>query len=71
MVLATLYFVSVDLVAGTENVAPSVVQSLAEREQGANSGTVAYRPNEVGTRGKRWISVLNGKGHYRFIIYNW
>lgn len=51
---------SIDLVAGTENVAPSVVQSLAEREQGANSGTVAYRPNEVGTRGKRWISVLNG-----------
>jgi len=44
----------------TKNGVPSVVESLKEREQGANSGTVAYRPKEVGTRGKRWINVLNG-----------
>lgn len=50
-----------DFSAGSEHVLPSVVESLMEREQGANSGTVAYRPREVGKRGKRWISVLNGR----------
>jgi hypothetical protein len=50
-----------DLTAGNGNVAPSVVESLTEREQGANSGAVAYRPNEIGSRGKRWTTVLNGR----------
>ncbi|KAG0566908.1 hypothetical protein KC19_7G096500 [Ceratodon purpureus] len=51
---------SVDLIAGTENVAPSIIESLIEREQGGNSGAGAYRPMEVGTRGKKWATVLNG-----------
>lgn len=55
-----------DFSAGSEHVLPSVVESLMEREQGANSGTVAYRPREVGKHGKRWTSVLNG-GWQRFM----
>lgn len=50
-----------DLSVGNGNVAPSVVKSLADREKGANSETVAYRPEEIGNRGKRWKTVLNGR----------
>lgn len=58
--------------AGTKNGETSIVEALREREQSANSGTVAYRPNGVGVHGKRWVSALNGRrvssdyfwGHY-------
>ena len=59
-ILIFICFLSIDLNAGTENVAPSIIDSLTEREQGGNSGTVAYRPMDVGTRGKRWTTILNG-----------
>jgi len=49
------------LVAERENAIPSVVKSLIEREQGANSGSGAYRPKEIGNRGKSWKTTLNGK----------
>ncbi|CAK9202868.1 unnamed protein product [Sphagnum troendelagicum] len=42
------------------DLAPSIVEALWEREIGGNSGTVAYRPRDVGSRGKRWNTVLKG-----------
>ena len=50
-----------DFTGGTKNGAPSIHESLRDREQGAHSGSAAYRPKEVGMRGKRWTSVLNGR----------
>jgi hypothetical protein len=49
-----------DLTAGAGDLAPSIVEALWEREKGGNSGTVAHRPREVGSRGKRWNTVLKG-----------
>jgi hypothetical protein len=51
---------SIDLTAGAGDLAPSIVEALWEREKGGNSGTVAHRPREVGSRGKRWNTVLKG-----------
>ncbi|CAM6051411.1 unnamed protein product [Sphagnum compactum] len=45
---------------GAGDLAPSIVEALWEREKGGNSGTVAHRPREVGSRGKRWNTVLKG-----------
>lgn len=45
---------------GQETATPNIIESLIEREQGANSGAVAYRPNEIGNRGMRWKAAVNG-----------
>lgn len=56
-------------VAGKGNATPSVVESLIERQLGANSGSGAYRPKEIGNRGKCWMTTLNGKNiSYLFCI---
>ncbi|KAG0559778.1 hypothetical protein KC19_10G128500 [Ceratodon purpureus] len=65
---------SLDFTGGTKNGAPSIHESLRDREQGAHSGSAAYRPKEVGMRGKRWTSVLNGwdsLGKQRLGPSNW
>lgn len=49
-----------DVIAGQETATPNIIESLIEREQGANSGAVAYRPNEIGNRGMRWKAAVNG-----------
>ncbi|CAM6096653.1 unnamed protein product [Calypogeia fissa] len=47
-------------VAAIPDKGTSIFKCLTEREMGGNSGTVAFRPQDIGSHGRHWTSFVAG-----------